>query len=60
MGKVACTCESAPADSLLGSMQIELLYRWLWPTRAELANAMLEWIEGWCNPSLWHSALNYL
>lgn len=40
-------------------MQIELLDRRRWTTRAELANAMFEWIEGWYNPRRRHSALDY-
>lgn len=40
-------------------MQIELLDRRTWNTRAELANAIFEWIEAWYNPRRRHSALGY-
>ena len=41
-------------------MQIELLDRHLWTSRAELANGIFEWIEAWYNPTRRHSALGYL
>ena len=40
-------------------MQIELLVRRNWPTRAELATALFEWIEAFYNPKRRHS-LGYL
>lgn len=40
-------------------MQIELLDRRTWSTRAELTNAMFEWIEAFYNPVRRHSALDY-
>ena len=60
MGKVACAYDNSLAESFFGSMQIELLDRRRWATRAELANAMFEWIEAWYNPRRRHSALQYL
>lgn len=47
-------------ESFFGSMQIELLDRRDWPTRAELATALFEWIEAFYNPKRRHSALGYL
>jgi putative transposase len=47
------------SQSFWGSMQIELLDRRAWATRAELANAIFEWIEAWYNPRRRHSALGY-
>jgi putative transposase len=40
-------------------MQIELLDRRSWPTRADLANAIFEWLEAFYNPTRRHSALGY-
>jgi len=59
MGKVACAYDNSLAESFFGSLQIELLDRRRWTTRAELANAMFEWIEGWYNPTRRHSSLDY-
>lgn len=59
MGKVACAYDNALMESFWGSMQIELLDRRLWPTRAELASAMFEWIEAFYNPLRRHSGLDY-
>lgn len=38
------------SQSFWGSMQIEVLDRRYWSTRAELASAMFEWIEAFYNP----------
>jgi putative transposase len=60
MGKVACAYDNSLMESFFGSMQIELLDRRLWATRAELANAIFEYIEAFYNPTRRHSALGYL
>lgn len=59
MGKVASAYDNALMESFFGSMQIELLDRRAWTTRAELANAIFEWIEAFYNPRRRHSALGY-
>ena len=59
MGKVACAYDNSLIESFFGSMQIELLDRRSWPTRADLANAIFEWLEAFYNPSRRHSALGY-
>lgn len=59
MGKVACAYDNALMESFWGSMQIELLDRRYWRTRAELATAMFEWIEAFYNPIRSHSGLDY-
>lgn len=41
-------------------MQRELLDRASWKSRAQLASAMFEWIEGFYNPTRRHSALGNL
>ena len=60
MGKVASAFDNALMESFWGSMQLELLDRRPWATRAELATAMFEWIEAFYNRSRRHSALGYL
>ena len=60
MGKVACAYDNSLMESFFGSMQIELLDRRTWPTRACLATAIFEWIEAFYNPTRRHSALGYL
>jgi len=60
MGKVASAYDNALMESFWGSMQIELLDRRAWTTRAELATAIFEWIEGFYNRRRRHSALGYL
>ena len=60
MGAVASAFDNAVVESFFGSMQIELLDRRRWSTRAELAAAVFEWIEAFYNPTRRHSALGYL
>jgi putative transposase len=60
MGKVACAYDNSVIESFFGSLQIEVLDRRIWTTRAELTNAIFEWIEAFYNPTRRHSALGYL
>jgi putative transposase len=60
MGKVASAYDNALMESFFGSMQIELLDRRIWATRTDLANAIVEWIEAFYNPTRRHSAPGYL
>lgn len=41
-------------------MQRELLDRTTWDSRAQLASAMFEWIEGFYNPRRRHTSLGDL
>jgi putative transposase len=59
MGAVGSAWDNALMESFFGSMQIELLDRRDWRTRAELANAIFEWIEAFYNPIRRHSSLGY-
>lgn len=60
MGAVACAYDNALMESFFSSMQVELLDRHDWATRADLANALFEYIEAWYNPIRRHSSLDYL
>lgn len=57
MGKVASSVDNALIESFWSTMQRELLDRRDWDTRAELATAIFEWIEGWYNPHRRHTSL---
>lgn len=59
MGAVGSAYDNALVESFFGTMQIELLDRRAWDTRAELASAIFEWIEAFYNPTRRHSALSY-
>jgi Integrase core domain len=60
MGAVGSAYDNALMESFFGSMQIELLDRHTWATRADLASAIFECIEAFYNPVRRHSALGYL
>ena len=49
--------DNALIESFWSTMQRELLDRHDWDSRAELASAIFEWIEGWYNPRRRHTSL---
>lgn len=59
MGRVASSVDNSMIESFWSTMQRELLDRRQWSTRAELASAIFEWIEGFYNPVRRHSGLGY-
>ena len=60
MGRVGAAADNALMESFFGTMQLELLDRKTWDTRAELASAIFEWIEGWYNPQRRHTSIDDL
>ena len=60
MGRVASALDNAMMESFFGTLQRELLDRKRWHTRAELARAIFEWIEGWYNPRRPHTSIDDL
>lgn len=60
MGRVTSSVDNALIESFWSTMQRELLDRATSETRAQLASAMFEWIEGFYNPTRRHSALGDL
>ena len=60
MGRVASALDNAMMESFFGTLQLELLDRRTWATRAELARAIFEWIEGWYNPRRRHTSIGDL
>lgn len=57
MGSVGDCYDNAMMESFWGTMQLELLDSQTWQTRDELANAIFQWIECWCNPKRRHSSI---
>lgn len=57
MGRVASALDNSMMESFFATMQRELLDRRSWTTRAELARAIFEWIEGWYNPRRRHTSI---
>ncbi len=60
MGTVVDGLDNALAESFYASLQVELLDRRRWRTRAELKLAIFEYIEAFYNRRRRHSALGYL
>jgi Integrase core domain len=50
MGRVASSVDNTMMESFFSTLQRELLDTRTWPTCAELAAAIFEWIEAWYNP----------
>ena len=59
MGTVGDALDNAMAESFFGTLQLELLDRRQWETRAELAQAIFEYIEVFYNPRRLHSSIGY-
>jgi putative transposase len=57
MGSVGDCYDNAMMESFWGTLQLELLDTKEWSSRAELANAIFEWIECWYNPTRRHSSI---
>ncbi len=60
MGRVGSAADNALMESFFGTLQLELLDRRSWTTRAELASVIFEWIEGWYNPRRRHTSIDDL
>jgi putative transposase len=60
MGSIGDCYDNSMMESFWGTMQLELLDSRTWNTRAELANAIFEWIECWYNPKRRHSSTGML
>lgn len=60
MGSIGDAYDNAAAESFFSTLQRELLDRQRWSTRAELASAIFEYIEGWFNPRRRHSYCDML
>jgi putative transposase len=60
MGSIGDCYDNFLVESFWGTMQLELLNSRSWTTRAELANAIFEWIECWYNPTRRHSSIGML
>ena len=60
MGAVGDALDNAVAESFFATLQVELLDRRRWETRAQLATAIFEYIEAFFNRQRIHSTLGYL
>lgn len=60
MGSIGDCYDNSMVESLWGTMQLELLDSRTWNTRTELATAIFEWIECWCDPKRRHSSIRML
>jgi putative transposase len=60
MGSVGDALDNAVAESFFATLQTELLDRYRWTTRKQLAQAMFEWIEVFYNQQRRHSTLGML
>jgi putative transposase len=58
MGSVGDCYDNAMMEAFWGTLQLEVLdRRKSWNSRAELANAIFEWMECWYNPTRHHSSV---
>ncbi|MGH3847420.1 MAG: integrase core domain-containing protein, partial [Pseudonocardiaceae bacterium] len=60
MGTIGDCYDNSMMESFWGTLQLEVLDSRTWETRAELANAIFEWIECWYNTERRHSSIGML
>ncbi len=60
MGSVGDALDNSVAESFFATLQTELLDRSTWATRADLAQAIFAFIEGFYHPRRRHCTLGYL
>ena len=60
MGRVASSVDNTMIESFWSTMQRELLDAQRWDTKAQLSQAIFEWIEAWYNPRRRHTSINDL
>lgn len=60
MGTVGDALDNSVAESFFATLQTELLDRSSWATRADLAQAIFAFVEGFYNPRRRHSTCGYL
>lgn len=57
MGTIGDCYDNSMMESFWGTLQLEVLDSRTWETRADLANAIFEWIECWYNTERRHSSI---
>ena len=57
MGTIGDCYDNSMMESFWATLQLEVLDAKPWETRADLANAIFEWIECWYNPERRHSSI---
>ena len=60
MGRVASSVDNTMIESFWSTMQRELLDAQRWDTKAQLSQAIFEWIEAWYNPRRRHTGIGDL
>jgi putative transposase len=60
MGRVASSVDNTMIESFWSTMQRELHDTQRWDTKAQLSQAIFEWIEAWYNPRRRHTSINDL
>jgi hypothetical protein len=60
MASVGDCFDNSMAESFFATLQLELLDRRHWSTRAELASAIFEYIEAFYNPTRRHTSIGSL
>jgi putative transposase len=60
MSRTGDCWDNAVAESFFATLELELIVRHRWRTRAEARHAMFCYIETWYNPKRRHSTLHYL
>ena len=60
MGTIGDCYDNSMMESFWATLQLEVLDSRTWETRAELANAIFEWLECWYKSQRRHSSIGML
>ena len=60
MGRPGTCLDNAVAETFFATLKVELIHRNPWPTRADVVQAIFDYVETWYNPHRRHGSLGYL
>lgn len=52
--------DNAVVERFFATLKKGLVHRQAWATRSSLTRALVDYIDGWCNPERRHSLLGYV
>ena len=60
MGRPGTCLDNAVAETFFATLKVELIHRRPWPSRADVFQAIFDYVETWYNPHRRHGSLGYL
>ena len=60
MGRPGTCLDNAVAETFFATLKVALIHRSPWPSRADVVQAIFDYVETWYNPHRRHGSLGYL